>query len=188
MANGRDKKHRSVVRRTGANLKKCEIKQLPNCWPENLSRYPVSLFHRLSCSLILRTPPHLSPGAFPLPILAWRIATTFRPPGSSVPREIPASSPFQFHPQFSLVGRATWPTHPQSRFYTRQPPRPLPFFLTLPLFLTSLSYFPRYSFSKGSPIRYDGDVYRKPTAGLSGGCLSPRCRFADPISNRVRLI
>ncbi|CAL1683467.1 unnamed protein product [Lasius platythorax] len=42
------------------------------------------------------------------------------------------------------------------------------------------------SFPKGSPIRYDGDVYRKPTARLSAGSLSSRCRSADPISNRVR--
>lgn len=135
MANGRDKKHRSVDERR-ANLKKCEIKQLPNCWPENLSRYPVSLFHRLSCSLIPRLHPICLPARFP-----FRFSRRKSPPPSAR-RDHLSRERFPRPPLFSspsiLSCRSRHDLLIRSRAFTRaiQPPRPLP--LTFPLFLTSL--------------------------------------------------
>lgn len=94
----RDKKRRPVDERR--NLKKCEIKQLPNCWPENLSTYPVSpRFPSPPLSfLFLPRHPHLSPGAF----VRFPHSHAEPPSRRNHPsQEIHAFS-FSVHPQFSV--------------------------------------------------------------------------------------
>lgn len=97
---------------------------------------------------------------------------------------------FSVHPrQFnSLVGRDM--TYSSAVALLHAPPPSLVLYYYSPsLPLHSFYTFRDIHSQKGSPIRYDGDVYRKPTAGLSAGSLSPRCRSAELlISNRVRLI
>lgn len=113
--------------------------------------------------------------------------------GSSVPRDFRAS--FRVHSR-SLQLAAASPTRPWTRLYTRATLSSRSSFPSLPfpsLPFSSLTLFPlssaRNTFLKGSDLtRYDGDVCRKPTAGLSGGSLSVRCRSADPISNWVRSV
>lgn len=171
MVNGRDKKHQPHDERE--NLKRCEIKQLPNCWPENLSRYPIS--PRFSFPF----PP--SPAS---PFVSRNASVRFSPvlaksrnlAGSSVPRDSRAS----FSLNLSQLA-ATSPTRPRTPLHAPPFLHPLPFFYSL--------CSARDTFLKGSDsTRYDGDVCRKPTAGLSGGSLSVRCRSADPISNWVRSV
>lgn len=143
---------------------------------ENLSRYPISpssLFLLFSsfCGIPICLPKCVRPSPSP----PRRVATL----PDHLSREILAL-PSQF--TLSLLQlAATSPTRPWMPLHT-------------PPFLPSLPFsYPRYSarntFLKGSDLtRYDGDVCRKPTAGLSGGSLSVRCRSADPISNWVRSV
>lgn len=153
----------------GANLKKCEIKQLPNCWPENLSRYPVSLSYRLSCCLILRLHPHLSPGAFPLPILAVENRRHLARRDHLSRERFPRPPPLQFTLN-SLVGSDDM-TYSSAVALLHAPILSLVPLITLPLFHSSYTFRGIHSrkdlrsdtteTSAGSQLRdYPPDLFR----------------------------